>query len=396
MSSIAQVKQAKRALIQQYTRPDSVKAALQVASTLVPVVALWILVVPAAETSWGWVAGITLVLTLFLIRVFVLMHECGHGSLFRTARVNNAFGFVFGVISGMPQYVWSQHHAYHHSTNGNWDKYRGPLAIVTVDEYAAMTEAQRRSYRRARSIWMAPIAGLMYLLVHPRLNWIKGSLAFLGHLVRRKVADPGTPLRAHAASFRTRYWATAQEYRHMTGNNVTLLAAWTAMSWTVGLEIFWPVYAASIALSGGAGIVLFTVQHNFEHSYASETRDWDYDTAAIEGTSFLVLPAWLNWFTANIAYHHIHHLSARIPNYCLARCHREQETLFRGVKRIRLTEIPSALRYILWDVRARRLVSAAEFEGSRLAAGGDEAAHAPGRAGRGDGPDLPGRAGRRG
>ena len=178
LSSIAQVKQAKRALIQQYTRPDSVKAALQVASTLVPVVALWILVVPAAETSWGWVAGITLVLTLFLIRVFVLMHECGHGSLFRTARVNNAFGFVFGVISGMPQYVWSQHHAYHHSTNGNWDKYRGPLAIVTVDEYAAMTEAQRRSYRRARSIWMAPIAGLMYLLVHPRLSWIKGSLAF--------------------------------------------------------------------------------------------------------------------------------------------------------------------------------------------------------------------------
>ena len=129
------------------------------------------------------------------------------------------------------------------------------------------------------------------------------------------------------------------------------------------------MYLVSTSLAGGAGIVLFTVQHNFEHSYASGDEGWDRDTAAIEGTSFLVLPGWLNWFTANIAYHHIHHLSARIPNYCLARCHRENEPLFADVVRIRLSQIHASLKYILWDTRARRIISVAEYQGQKQQGG---------------------------
>jgi len=106
--------------------------------------------------------------------------------------------------------------------------------------------------------------------------------------------------------------------------------------------------------------VLFTVQHNFEHSYASDGRHWDYDTGAIKGTSFLTLPRWLNWFTANIAYHHIHHLSAKIPNYCLVRCHNENRHLFLDVARVRLCHIPRALKYILWDTRTQQINSVAE------------------------------------
>jgi omega-6 fatty acid desaturase (delta-12 desaturase) len=98
-------------------------------------------------------------MTLFTLRILVLMHECGHGSLFKTPVLNRVFGFVFGVISGMPQFVWSQHHDYHHATNGNWDKYRGPLTTRSVTEFDAMTEAQRRSYLRIRSLAFAPIGG---------------------------------------------------------------------------------------------------------------------------------------------------------------------------------------------------------------------------------------------
>ncbi|MGL6112343.1 MAG: fatty acid desaturase, partial [Rubrivivax sp.] len=116
----------------------------------------------------------------------------------------------------------------------------------------------------------------------------------------------------------------------------------------------------ALSLAGGAGIALFTVQHNFENSYASGNAGWDYHRAALEGTSFLVLPAWLNWFTANIAYHHVHHLSARIPSYCLAACHEENASLFAKVARIHLAQVPHALHCILWDKAARRIVSVAQ------------------------------------
>lgn len=362
MSSIKRIKQQKRAIIDQYARPDNLKGLTQALTTLAPLSALWYVATPSAGISYWLTAGVVLLMTLYLLRVFVLMHECGHGSLFRTARLNRAFGFVFGVVSGMPQHVWSEHHAYHHATNGNWAKYRGPLAIVTVDEYAAMTDGQRRKYRRMRSIWMAPIAGFSYLIFNPRITWLKGSLALLGHVLKRKIAQPGVPLQTHAAEFKTAYWNSAQEYWHMFWNNVVLLTAWAAMSWSIGPVLFFTLYTVSMSIAGGAAIVLFSVQHNFEHSYASADDGWDYDTAAIKGTSFLVLPSLLNWFTANIAYHHVHHLSARIPNYRLVKCHEEYEHMFSDVTRIALSRIPAALKYILWDTRSRRLISVAETQ----------------------------------
>lgn len=361
MSSIARVKQNKQAIISEYARPDNFKGLTQVFTTLAPLAALWCVAAASAEVSWRLTAGVALLMSLFLLRVFVLMHECGHGSLFRTRQLNRIFGFLFGVVSGMPQYVWSQHHHYHHSTNGNWEKYRGPLSVATVDEYAAMTAKQRRRYRWARSIWIAPVAGFMYLIFNPRITWLKGSLGLAADVVRRKIAQPRVSIRAHAAQFKTPYWTSAAEYWHMFWNNVVLLSAWVAMSWLVGPALFFSVYLVSLSLAGAAGIVLFAVQHNFEHSYASANQDWDYDTAALHGSSFLHLPRWLNWFTANIAYHHIHHLSSRIPNYRLAQCHERYRDLFRDVTRVKLLHIPSALKFILWDTRARRIVSVAEY-----------------------------------
>jgi omega-6 fatty acid desaturase (delta-12 desaturase) len=148
----------------------------------------------------------------------------------------------------------------------------------------------------------------------------------------------------------------------MFWNNVVLFASWAVMCWAVGASLFFPLYVISVSLAGGAGIMLFTVQHNFNQAYAADTEHWDYDQGAMHGTSFLVLPSWLNWFTANIAYHHVHHLSAKIPNYRLAACHAENEALFAEVTRVKLGEIPSALHCLLWDAKAQRIISVHEYQ----------------------------------
>jgi omega-6 fatty acid desaturase (delta-12 desaturase) len=360
-TAIARIKRQKRAIINQYAKADNVRGFSQALTTLVPLAALWYAAVLSAGVSYWLTAGITLVMTLFLVRVFMMMHETGHGTLFRTGWLNRAFGFVFGVVSGLPTYVWGQHHAYHHATNGNWEKYRGPLNTRSVAEFEAMTGKQQRSYERARNIWLAPLGGFSYLIFSPRHTWLKGSIHLVRHLVKRKIAQPGVSVRAHAAGFKTPYWNDATEYWHMFWNNVALLSTWALMSWYAGPVLFFTVYLISTSLAGGAAIVLFTVQHNFDHSYATDTQAWDYDTAAIRGTSFLVLPRWLNWFTANIAYHHVHHLSATIPNYRLARCHDEHRDLFTDVTRIKLSRVHTALKYILWDARSQRIISVAEY-----------------------------------
>jgi omega-6 fatty acid desaturase (delta-12 desaturase) len=181
------------------------------------------------------------------------------------------------------------------------------------------------------------------------------------HLVKKKIAQPGVSVQAHAAEFKTPYWKDATEYWHIFWNNVALLSTWVLISWHVGPVLFFTVYLISTSLAGGAAIVVFTVQHNFDHSYASDTAAWDYDTGAIRGTSLLVLPRWLNWFTADVAYHHVHHLAATIPNYRLAKCHKEYQDLFTDVTRVKLSRVPTALKCILWDTRSQRIISVAEY-----------------------------------
>lgn len=360
MTNIAVIRELKRTIIDRYARPDNLSGFVATALTVLPLAALWVGVVLSAQISYWLTAGVVALIALFLLRAFVLMHECGHGSLFRHAYLNRIFGFVFGVLTAMPQYVWSKHHLFHHSTNGNWARYRGPLNIITASDYAAMTGSQQRRYRIARSLWLAPFGGFTYLLLNPRVTWLRGNVALLGHVVKHKLAQPGVSILAHAASLKTPFWTSRREYWHMFWNNVALLCLWVAMAWLVGPALFFVCYVASISLAGGAGIVLFTVQHNFDHSYASADEGWDIDQAAIEGTSFLVLPRWLNWFTANISYHHVHHLSARIPFYLLVACHSEYQHLFGDVTRINLSKIPTALKCLLWDTRARRIISMAE------------------------------------
>jgi omega-6 fatty acid desaturase (delta-12 desaturase) len=358
---VLRIKQQKQALISRYARPEDLRGLVESFTTFLPIALLWWL------AAWSWrgqpwlVPALILVLAFFMMRVFVLMHECGHGSLFRSLWLNRAFGFVFGVVAGMPQYVWSKHHNFHHANNGNWERFRGPLTTPSVEEYAAWSRSRQRRYRFVRHIAMAPLGGFVYLIFNPRYTWCRGSLGMLRHACRRKIAQPAVSLRLHAASYRCRYWQSAREYRHMLWNNLAWLGMVVSMCWLLGTLPFLLIYSVSVSLAGGAGIALFTVQHNFEHSYASDSAHWDYDIGAIKGTSFLVMPAWLNWFTANIAYHHVHHLSSRIPSYRLAAAHNDNRDMFEVITRVRLSQVPASLKCLLWDQQAQRIISFAEY-----------------------------------
>jgi omega-6 fatty acid desaturase (delta-12 desaturase) len=355
VSSLDQLKQQKRQLIRRHAISSDAKGLLQVLTTLLPLAVLGWAAVASIRISLGLTILLTLLISLLMVRVFALMHECGHGSLCRTPWLNRALGFMFGVLSGMPQYVWAQHHDYHHRTNGNWDKYRGPLSTLSVAEFQAMPESRQRSWLRARHIALAPLGGFVYLIFNPRFTWMKGTLACLAHGVSGGWWRKTEP-------FRTRYWRTRREYWHMTANNIVLLGLWAILVNQLGAAVFFPIYLVSVSLAGGVGIALFTVQHNFDQAYASPQASWDIDRGAIDGTSFLVLPAWLNWITANIGYHHIHHLSAAIPGYNLPRCHAEYAALFTSVRRISLREIPAQLRCLLWDTASQRIVSASDYQ----------------------------------
>jgi acyl-lipid omega-6 desaturase (Delta-12 desaturase) len=362
VSKVEQLKLEKQALIRRFAQASDLVGAFQLLTVLLPLLLLWWV----ASASFGnnlWLTALAIVaITLFNLRVFSLMHECGHGAMFQTQALNRAAGFLFGVLSGMPQYVWAQHHAYHHRHNGNWDKYRGPLSTLSVDEYALLGKAGQLRYRRLRHIALAPLGGFAYLILNPRINWLKGTVGLVGHLLRGVGSQRGMSLSARVASFETRYWKSPREYHHMLWNNLVLLSAWVFMCMAFGVVPFFTIYLISLSFAGGGGIMLFTLQHNFEHSYAADSDSWDHDEGALSGTSFLVLPAWLNWFTASIGYHHVHHLSSAIPNYRLVACHRAYEHLFGDVPRLRLAQIPHALNCILWDRAARRIISFAEYD----------------------------------
>lgn len=355
-------------IVAKYARRSDTRAAVQVLNTCLPFLILFYVALRSLADSGVLAAACIVLAALFIVRIFMLMHDCGHRSLFRTQRLNQLFGFVTGVLCGMPQYVWSEHHNYHHSTNGNWSKYTGPLGTITVEAFAKLSPRGQQRYQTLRNIFFTLPGAFMYFILNPRVNWALGSVKFVLHVVKTKVRQPRTPVRAIASAFTTPCWQGSAQYWHMFGNNVVLLSLWWAASAHFGAAAFFTVYLTSLILGGAVGIIIFTIQHNFESSYASDDARWNYHQAALEGTSFLTLPGIANWFSADIAYHHVHHLSVRIPNYRLAACHREYAHRFEAVKRIRLRDVAQSFKFILWDTDQRKIVSVAQFRRAHGAA----------------------------
>lgn len=368
MTSPAQLKEIAPEIIKKYSDKSNVKGLIQNLNTLIPYFALFYLAMKSLESQSYWFASaFTLLLSLFIVRIFMLMHDCGHKSMFKTQLFNTAGGFFTGVFVGMPQYVWSQHHNFHHSTNGNWEKYRGPLNILSVQEFSQLSSSNQNKYRLGRSILLAPFGAFMYFIFNPRFNWMLGSLVFGINIIKKKIKTPSESFKDIISSQNSRHWKTGKEYLHMTLNNIVLLNIWFAASWYFGAATFFTVYIISLSLAGAAGLIIFTLQHNFEGSYAADTEHWDYYQGALTGTSFFTFPKIINWFGADIAYHHIHHLSASIPNYNLFRAHKEYAHLFEDVTRIRLRDVAKQFKFILWDEEHQKIISINEYHKMKAA-----------------------------
>lgn len=349
-----------------YMKSNDLWATYQILNTLIPYIVLWFLAVKSAAVSLWFLPPIVILITLFSLRCFSLMHDCGHYSLFTSKKVNRVVGFVLGAINAIPQYPWSRGHAYHHKTNGDWERYRGPSGLVSTEEFAKLSPTSQKRYEFLRQPWMIIPGGFFYLAIKPRMSLLLGIYGLIRHTFDCWKQKSGLSLLEIFASYKSRNWYTTAELWDLILNNICVIGAWITLSNWLGAGLFLGIYSATLTLSAAIFICVFFVQHNFEGSYAHKTEGWDYLLGAIEGSSYLKLPAILNWFSADIGYHNIHHLSERIPNYNLAACHQENAHLLANSKVLRLADIPECFGFLLWDAASDSLVSIESFRQDAL------------------------------
>jgi acyl-lipid omega-6 desaturase (Delta-12 desaturase) len=344
-----------------YMQSNDWRAAYQLLNTIGPYILLWWLAVKVMTISVWLLPPVVMMITLFSIRCFSLMHDCGHHSLFNSKKLNRAAGFIFGVINAIPQYPWSRGHAYHHKTNGDWQRYRGPSGLASTAEFTQFTPAQQRNYAILRHPLMIFPGGFFYLAIKPRMALILGTIHFFQYLLNDSQPDGRLGLKQRVMNYKAKHWYTAGEFWDLLFNNICVVGGSLALGAWLGYGFFFGIYAFVLTVSAAVFICVFFVQHNFEGSYAHKTEGWDYLHGALDGSSYLQFPIGLKWFSADIGYHSIHHLSSRIPNYNLEACHYANIQLLDGVKRLRFGDVPNCFKFILWDAAADRLVSIDEY-----------------------------------
>lgn len=324
-------------------------ASWQIANTLIPYAFLWWLAVLCLRQQSLLLLPVLTLMVLFLARCFSLMHDCGHHALFRDRSTNRWIGFALGVVAGIPQLPWSKGHAFHHRHNGNWEKYKGPSALVSVATFKQFSPRQQAVYRWLRHPLILLPGGFFYLVIKPRVELIAGLIDLLPHAFTQWRQKPHLSWTEILSNHPSRWWHSPEEFQDLLLNNLVVVTAWIAMASLLGAQTFWLIYAPVMACGAAIFICIFFVQHNFPGSYAHRSDNWDPLDGTLDGTSDLDLPPVLHWFSADIGCHAIHHLCEAIPNYRLRACQAHNAPLLANVKRLRLQDIPSCFPYILWD-----------------------------------------------
>ena len=311
-----------RQVVKPYETPHTKKGLWQVFNTVIPYYILWVLMWKSLSVSYGLTLLLSVIAGLFLIRIFVLFHDCCHQCFVPSRRLNEIIGQILGVIVFTPLHYWRHGHAVHHATSGDLDRRGiGDVWTATVEEYKQMSPRRKFMYRLYRNpVLLFGLAPAFKFLIHHR--FVDRADSRLQH--RRSV-----------------YWT-----------NLGIIVYIALLSWLFGFRNFWLIQVPVMTIGGAVGVWLFYVQHQFEDSYWDRHESWDFLTAALLGSSYYQLPGILHWFTANIGFHHIHHLSPKIPNYHLARCHFEN-AMFREIEGVTIRKSLKSLRYRLWDEDAR-------------------------------------------
>jgi omega-6 fatty acid desaturase (delta-12 desaturase) len=317
-------------ILAKYREPNHGRSLFELMVTLVPFLAIWALAWWALSLS-GWLAvALASVNAVFLVRLFAIQHDCGHSAFFRSRVAGDWLGRTLGVLTLTPYDVWRRVHSVHHSGAGNLDKRgMGDIHTLTIDEYRALSRFDRLMYRLYRNPIVLFGVGPIYLYI------LQNRLPF-------GLMKDGA-----------RYWISA------IGTNVVLAVVLGVIVWFGGLQPLLLIFLPTSIVAGAIGIWLFYVQHQFEQTQWDNGEVWNVHDSALHGSSHYVLPQPLQWLTANIGVHHVHHLYARIPFYRLPEVLRDNSAL-NDAQRMTLRESLQTIKLILWDSQERRLVSYAQ------------------------------------
>ena len=313
-----------RKIVSKYQVPDTWRSIWQIVNTLVPYFALWAIMFWSVGVSYWLTLLLAIPTAGFMVRTFIIFHDCGHGSFFKSKRANTVVGIITGILTFTPWTRWWHEHAIHHATAGNLDKRGvGDVDTWTVEEYLAAPKWKQLGYRFVR---------------HPLVMFTIGAV-FVFAIVQR------IPLSSHGKREKASVWWT----------NAALTVLITGLIMLVGWETYLLVQLPVLLFGTSAGVWMFYVQHNYEGSYWERQENWNFYKAALNGSSLYELPAILQWFTGNIGFHHIHHLGPRIPNYKLQECFKENP-VFQSVKPLTIWSSLKTLRLRLWDEANKKMV----------------------------------------
>ncbi len=311
-------------VVAKYDNPDLRRSVWQVFNSFVPYFILWYVMYRSLAVSYWITLALSVLAAGFLVRIFIIFHDCGHGAFFKSQKASDVLGFIAGVLTFTPYYSWRHEHAMHHATAGDLDRRGvGDIWTLTVKEYLGLSPRKRLAYRIYRNpLVMFGIGSFFLFLIYYRFP-------------RRAVGK--------------------RERHSVHWTNLALAGIVAVMSVTIGIKAFVLVQLPITVIASAAGVWVFYVHHQFEGVYWEHHDKWDYVTAALQGSSFYKLPKVLQWVTGNIGFHHVHHLAPRIPNYYLERCH-EEDPIFQEVKPITLLASLKLLTLRLWDEDRRQLV----------------------------------------
>jgi acyl-lipid omega-6 desaturase (Delta-12 desaturase) len=311
-------------IVAQYQVPSLPRAIWQLVNTFVPYIAVWYAMYVSLAGPYWITLALALLAGLLVTRVFIFFHDCGHGSFFKSKVANDVLGFITGMLTFTPYLHWRWQHAVHHGASGDLDRRGdGDIWTMTVREYQAASPGRRFNYRLSRN---------------PFVLFCLAPLGLL--LIYQRFSSP----RAKGKDRASVYWM-----------NFALALMAGGMCWLCGWQNYLLMQLPVTFFAGSIGIWMFYVQHQYEDVYWDHHAEWDYTAAALQGSSYYKLPRVLQWFTGNIGFHHIHHLSARIPNYNLEECH-FSHPLFQKVRPITLGDSFKCMSLRLWDEKSRRLV----------------------------------------
>jgi omega-6 fatty acid desaturase (delta-12 desaturase) len=310
-------------IVSKYAYPETWRSVWQVVNSLIPFLAGWYLLYRSLEIGYWLTLMLAVPTAGFFVRLFIIFHDCCHGSFFSTKTANDRLGLVLGAIVLTPFYQWKHSHAIHHATAGDLDRRGiGDVYTMTVDEYLASPWYKKIGYRIMRSPTILFTIGAVIVFVFTHRFWEKNA----GKRERSSVV-----------------W---------TNIAIAAVVGWLIIEF--GWAAFLLVEIPILLIACGSGVWLFYVQHNFDPTYWERHAEWEFFNAGMDGSSFYKLPKLLQWFTGNIGFHHIHHLSPRIPNYKLEECHNENPEF--QIEPLTLGRSLKALFFRLWDENEKMLV----------------------------------------